>query len=151
MQKWKKSGSLLQLTCRDHSDPRQTFLYKLSKKSGRLSVELCPSGASEQLTSDLTPKKKGPISKSIPMSSSRYRSAVLQERGAGGLSAGPLRSISFCSHRDVQNRTQGQTDRWVRAQLVCMFVCVCVHSSIWNDYAGACLNVSYWNTDAMAC
>uniref|UniRef100_A0A7N6F8N1 DUF676 domain-containing protein n=1 Tax=Anabas testudineus TaxID=64144 RepID=A0A7N6F8N1_ANATE len=34
MQKWKKSGSLLQLTCRDHSDPRQTFLYKLSKKSG---------------------------------------------------------------------------------------------------------------------
>ncbi|XP_036405974.1 protein FAM135A-like isoform X2 [Megalops cyprinoides] len=34
MQKWKKSGSLLQLTCRDHPDPRQTFLYKLSKKSG---------------------------------------------------------------------------------------------------------------------
>uniref|UniRef100_A0A3P8UYB6 Family with sequence similarity 135 member A n=1 Tax=Cynoglossus semilaevis TaxID=244447 RepID=A0A3P8UYB6_CYNSE len=34
MQKWKKSGSLLQLTCRDHSDPRQTFLYKLSNKSG---------------------------------------------------------------------------------------------------------------------
>uniref|UniRef100_A0A3Q2CBN0 Family with sequence similarity 135 member A n=1 Tax=Cyprinodon variegatus TaxID=28743 RepID=A0A3Q2CBN0_CYPVA len=34
MQKWKKSGSLLQLTCRDHSDPRQTFLYRLSKKSG---------------------------------------------------------------------------------------------------------------------
>lgn len=34
MQKWKKSGSLLQLTCRDNSDPRQTFLYKLSKKSG---------------------------------------------------------------------------------------------------------------------
>nr|XP_020458886.1 protein FAM135A isoform X2 [Monopterus albus] len=34
MQKWKKSGSLLQLTCRDHSDPRQSFLYKLSKKSG---------------------------------------------------------------------------------------------------------------------
>uniref|UniRef100_A0A673SWV7 Succinate dehydrogenase assembly factor 4, mitochondrial n=1 Tax=Suricata suricatta TaxID=37032 RepID=A0A673SWV7_SURSU len=34
MQKWKKSGSLLQLTCRDHSDPRQTFLYKLSNKAG---------------------------------------------------------------------------------------------------------------------
>uniref|UniRef100_UPI00398E498B protein FAM135A isoform X2 n=1 Tax=Pristiophorus japonicus TaxID=55135 RepID=UPI00398E498B len=34
MQKWKKSGSLLQLTCKDHSDPRQTFLYKLSKKAG---------------------------------------------------------------------------------------------------------------------
>ncbi|EHH18460.1 hypothetical protein EGK_15063 [Macaca mulatta] len=33
-QKWKKSGSLLQLTCRDHSDPRQTFLYKLSNKAG---------------------------------------------------------------------------------------------------------------------
>ncbi|KAK2498500.1 hypothetical protein MC885_010031 [Smutsia gigantea] len=34
MQKWKKSGSLLQLTCRDHSDPRETFLYKLSNKAG---------------------------------------------------------------------------------------------------------------------
>ncbi|XP_072591245.1 protein FAM135A isoform X8 [Vulpes vulpes] len=34
MQKWKKSGSLLQLTCRDHSDPRQTFLYRLSNKAG---------------------------------------------------------------------------------------------------------------------
>ncbi|XP_035262557.1 protein FAM135A-like isoform X2 [Anguilla anguilla] len=34
MQKWKKSGSLLQLTCRDHPDPRQSFLYKLSKKAG---------------------------------------------------------------------------------------------------------------------
>ncbi|CAM9652779.1 unnamed protein product [Lampetra planeri] len=34
MQKWKKSGSLLQLTCRDHPDPRQTFLYKLSQKPG---------------------------------------------------------------------------------------------------------------------
>ena len=46
MQKWKKSGSLLQLTCRDHSDPRQTFLYKLSRKSGRLSAKtlrLCDS------------------------------------------------------------------------------------------------------------
>ncbi|KAJ8250149.1 hypothetical protein COCON_G00220710 [Conger conger] len=34
MQKWKKSGSLLQLTCRDHTDPRQTFLYQLSQKAG---------------------------------------------------------------------------------------------------------------------
>uniref|UniRef100_A0A8C4QJJ1 DUF676 domain-containing protein n=1 Tax=Eptatretus burgeri TaxID=7764 RepID=A0A8C4QJJ1_EPTBU len=34
MQKWKKSSSLLQLTCRDHTDPRQTFLYKLSMKPG---------------------------------------------------------------------------------------------------------------------
>ncbi|XP_039537411.1 protein FAM135B [Pimephales promelas] len=34
MQKLKKSGSLLQLTFRDHTDPRQTFLYRLSKKPG---------------------------------------------------------------------------------------------------------------------
>ncbi|BFZ16348.1 hypothetical protein BsWGS_19387 [Bradybaena similaris] len=32
MQKWKKSGSLLQLSLKDHSDPRQAFLYKLSQK-----------------------------------------------------------------------------------------------------------------------
>ncbi|KAF3831687.1 hypothetical protein GH733_000499 [Mirounga leonina] len=40
MQKWKKSGSLLQLTCRDHSDPRQTFLYKLSNKAGQIYSEM---------------------------------------------------------------------------------------------------------------
>uniref|UniRef100_A0A6I8SMD4 Family with sequence similarity 135 member A n=1 Tax=Xenopus tropicalis TaxID=8364 RepID=A0A6I8SMD4_XENTR len=40
MQKWKKSGSLLQLTCRDNSDPRQTFLYKLSKKPGPVYAEM---------------------------------------------------------------------------------------------------------------
>ncbi|XP_030645005.1 protein FAM135B [Chanos chanos] len=34
MQKLKKSGSLLQLTFRDHTDPRQTFLYQLSQKPG---------------------------------------------------------------------------------------------------------------------
>ncbi|XP_051520658.1 protein FAM135B-like isoform X2 [Myxocyprinus asiaticus] len=34
MQKLKKSGSLLQLTFRDQTDPRQTFLYTLSKKPG---------------------------------------------------------------------------------------------------------------------
>ncbi|XP_013420772.1 protein FAM135A isoform X2 [Lingula anatina] len=34
MQKLKKSGSLLQLALKDHSDIRQTFLYKLSKKPG---------------------------------------------------------------------------------------------------------------------
>ncbi|KAG7462786.1 hypothetical protein MATL_G00188440 [Megalops atlanticus] len=34
MQKWKKSGSLLQLTCRDQPDPRRTFLYRLSQKAG---------------------------------------------------------------------------------------------------------------------
>ncbi|XP_071118138.1 protein FAM135A-like isoform X1 [Haliotis cracherodii] len=32
MQKWKKSGSLLQLSMKDHPDPRQSFLYKLSCK-----------------------------------------------------------------------------------------------------------------------
>ncbi len=34
MQKWKKSGSLLQLAMRDSSDPRQTYLYRLSLESG---------------------------------------------------------------------------------------------------------------------
>uniref|UniRef100_A0A8C4ZFT8 DUF676 domain-containing protein n=1 Tax=Gadus morhua TaxID=8049 RepID=A0A8C4ZFT8_GADMO len=34
MQKLKKSGSLLQLTFRDHMDPRKTFLYLLSQKPG---------------------------------------------------------------------------------------------------------------------
>ncbi|XP_076027680.1 protein FAM135B [Genypterus blacodes] len=34
MQKLKKSGSLLQLTFRDHVDPRKTFLYLLSQKAG---------------------------------------------------------------------------------------------------------------------
>nr|XP_006825452.1 PREDICTED: protein FAM135A-like [Saccoglossus kowalevskii] len=34
MQKWKKSGSLLQLALKDHSDPRKTFMYKLSEKPG---------------------------------------------------------------------------------------------------------------------
>ena len=38
MQKWKKSGSLLQLSLKDHPDPRQTFLYKLSQKTGERSV-----------------------------------------------------------------------------------------------------------------
>lgn len=33
MQKWKKSNSLLQLALRDHTDLRQTFMYKLSKDS----------------------------------------------------------------------------------------------------------------------
>lgn len=33
IQKWKKSGSLLQLSMKDHTDPRQCFLYKLSQKS----------------------------------------------------------------------------------------------------------------------
>lgn len=33
MQKWKKSGSLLQLSLKDAADVRQTFLYRLSQKS----------------------------------------------------------------------------------------------------------------------
>ncbi|CAG4946954.1 unnamed protein product [Parnassius apollo] len=33
MQKWKKSGSLLQLSLRDASDPRHSFLYRLSERS----------------------------------------------------------------------------------------------------------------------
>jgi len=38
MQKWKKSGSLLQLSLKDHADPRQTFLYKLSQKTGSFTI-----------------------------------------------------------------------------------------------------------------
>ncbi|PFX27339.1 Protein FAM135A [Stylophora pistillata] len=34
MQKWKKSDSLLQLSLHDHSDPRQTFIYRLSQSEG---------------------------------------------------------------------------------------------------------------------
>lgn len=33
MQKWKKSGSLLQLSLRDTPDMRRSFLYRLSQKS----------------------------------------------------------------------------------------------------------------------
>jgi hypothetical protein len=33
MQKWKKSGSLLQLCMRDAADMRQSFLYRLSQRS----------------------------------------------------------------------------------------------------------------------
>lgn len=33
MQKWKKSGSLLQLCMRDTTDMRQSFLYRLSQRS----------------------------------------------------------------------------------------------------------------------
>ena len=38
-QKWKKSESLAQLALRDHSDPRQSFLYQLSQSPG--AVCLC--------------------------------------------------------------------------------------------------------------
>ncbi|ESP05651.1 hypothetical protein LOTGIDRAFT_102128, partial [Lottia gigantea] len=33
MQKWKKSGSLLQLSLKDNTDPRKSFLYQLSQRS----------------------------------------------------------------------------------------------------------------------
>ena len=36
MQKWKKSGSLLQLSMKDTQDPRQSFLYQLSRKPGTI-------------------------------------------------------------------------------------------------------------------
>ncbi|XP_067938421.1 protein FAM135A-like isoform X2 [Watersipora subatra] len=34
MQKWKKSGSLIQLALKDHTDPKSTFIYKLSEQPG---------------------------------------------------------------------------------------------------------------------
>ena len=40
MQKWKKSGSLLQLSLKDAPDPRQAFLYTLSQKPGMVG-QLC--------------------------------------------------------------------------------------------------------------
>jgi hypothetical protein len=40
MQKWKKSGSLLQLSLKDHVDIRQTFLYNLCKKPSNLFVSV---------------------------------------------------------------------------------------------------------------
>ncbi|KAJ3660538.1 hypothetical protein Zmor_004981 [Zophobas morio] len=47
MQKWKKSGSLLQLCLKDSNDARQSFLYRLSQKSNLQhfrNVLLCGSG-----------------------------------------------------------------------------------------------------------
>ncbi|XP_044271156.1 protein FAM135A isoform X2 [Tribolium madens] len=47
MQKWKKSGSLLQLCLKDSNDARQSFLYRLSQKSTLhhfKNVLLCGSG-----------------------------------------------------------------------------------------------------------
>ncbi|VEN57381.1 unnamed protein product [Callosobruchus maculatus] len=47
MQKWKKSGSLLQLCLKDSPDPRQTFLYRLSQRStlhNFKNILLCGSG-----------------------------------------------------------------------------------------------------------
>jgi hypothetical protein len=47
MQKWKKSGSLLQLCLKDSADTRQSFLYRLSQKSTLhhfKNVLLCGSG-----------------------------------------------------------------------------------------------------------
>ncbi len=36
MQKWKKSRSLAQMSFKDHLDPKQTYLYNLSKKPCKL-------------------------------------------------------------------------------------------------------------------
>ncbi|KAJ8977876.1 hypothetical protein NQ317_016146 [Molorchus minor] len=47
MQKWKKSGSLLQLCLKDSTDPRQSFLYRLSQRSTLhhfKNILLCGSG-----------------------------------------------------------------------------------------------------------
>lgn len=47
MQKWKKSGSLLQLCLKDSVDPRQSFLYRLSQRSTLhyfKNILLCGSG-----------------------------------------------------------------------------------------------------------
>ncbi|XP_018577875.1 protein FAM135A isoform X2 [Anoplophora glabripennis] len=47
MQKWKKSGSLLQLCLKDCTDPRQSFLYRLSQRSTLQhfkNILLCGSG-----------------------------------------------------------------------------------------------------------
>lgn len=41
-----------------------------------------------------------------------WRSAVFQECGAGGIVAGSLCPLSFCPNRNVQNCTEGQTNRW---------------------------------------
>ncbi|KAJ8938323.1 hypothetical protein NQ318_007035, partial [Aromia moschata] len=47
MQKWKKSGSLLQLCLKDSTDPRHSFLYRLSQRSTLhhfKNILLCGSG-----------------------------------------------------------------------------------------------------------
>lgn len=104
MQKWKKSGSLLQLTCRDHSDPRQTFLYKLSKKSGLFFSYF----SIKCILSRVWGMDNGRSNLLFAL----WRSAILQECGAGGVIAGSLCPLSFCPNRNVQNCTEGQTNRW---------------------------------------
>lgn len=104
MQKWKKSGSLLQLTCRDHSDPRQTFLYKLSKKSGWF----CSYFSIKYILGRVC----GMYDCRGNLVFALWRSAVFQECGAGGIVAGSLCPLSFCPNRNVQNCTEGQTNRW---------------------------------------
>lgn len=47
IQKWKKSGSLLQLCLKDGNTPRESFLYRLSQKSNIQNFKnilLCGSG-----------------------------------------------------------------------------------------------------------
>ena len=36
MQKWKNSGCLLQLSLKDNSDLKKTFLYQLSEKPSKI-------------------------------------------------------------------------------------------------------------------
>ncbi|XP_068587337.1 protein FAM135B isoform X2 [Cebidichthys violaceus] len=48
----------------------------------------------------------------IPLSpESETRTPVLQERGVGGVSTGPICSFPLCQNRDVQNRSQRQDHR----------------------------------------
>lgn len=57
------------------------------------------------------------------------RAPVLQERGAGGVSAGPLRPVPLSTDRDVQNGSQRQDDRSEVETLSnnpVGWVCVCV-------------------------
>ena len=35
IQKWKKAGSLVQLALNDSTDPRETFMYRLSLTNGK--------------------------------------------------------------------------------------------------------------------
>lgn len=90
MQKWKKSGSLLQLTCRDHSDPRQTFLYKLSKKSGNFCI------FDPQTKQTCMCRTKNCTLTFFFLLVCFWRTPVFQERGAGGVTAGSLCPLPFC-------------------------------------------------------
>ncbi|ENN71429.1 hypothetical protein YQE_11848, partial [Dendroctonus ponderosae] len=56
MQKWKKSGSLLQLCLKDSSDPKQSFLYSLSQRSTLhhfKNILLCGSGQDRKMVQNI--------------------------------------------------------------------------------------------------